>query len=207
MFWKRTEQPGGNQEAEQVREYVRERLLAALDFATLGAYDLLQGEDGSLRQAPRARAQVPASAAGEAPGAPLASAPQPADEPAATFEEPHHSDRQASAAPTSRDSEAQATAARTPHHSEQSATGHPSHHRSERPRRHTSIRAGTRCDAARRPRCGIHQDRTSTHGSLLSSAERSVTGRHAVRRARRPGRPPVPEQPCSWATWLAEPRF
>jgi hypothetical protein len=50
--------------------------------------------------------------------------------------------------------------------------------------------------------CALDAHSQLTHDSqLASSPSRS---QHAARGSRRPGRPPVPEQPCSWPAWLSE---
>jgi hypothetical protein len=64
MFWRRIEQSTQGQGQEELRTFITERLRVALEFATLGAYDLLgQPEAEQTREQAPAEAPVRADAA------------------------------------------------------------------------------------------------------------------------------------------------
>jgi hypothetical protein len=162
MFWKRFDPENAGGES-QARLHLRQQVLSALEFATLGAYDLLPEEPAT---------------------SPVHDANDPLD-PAPALHRTHVVGGATDAASAAHESSTEAA----------SVAAMPERHaRTARRTGHTSIRAGSRCNAERHAPCAIAPGDRGTGSRRL----------HAVRRSRRPGRPVVREQPCTWAAWLAE---
>jgi hypothetical protein len=163
MFWKRFDIENAGDDAD-VRLYLRQQVLNALEFATLGAYELLPAE-------PAARPADVADEQAERAIDPVSPVSHERVEPAPSAEHETASD----APPV--------------------ATVIEDHARAVRRDGHTSMRPGSRCNSERPSPCAIAM------GEGTASSRRRL---HAVRRSRRPGRPAVREQPCTWAAWLAD---